>query len=310
MLGDEESEVGVFGVFSGVFVAVAVDGDDAVGVFVDDDAVGVHAEGADEVLELFGTVDDLAFVEVVGEVGEDLSGELDAHADIYAVGFSGDIQTAADGFHPFTAASPDGDDALAAGEGGGAGGDDKAVIGLRDIGDGGIEVEIDLILKLGEDIVQDGVVDIGAEVAHLGVEKVETVLQADFFDIGIGGGIEPGVFAAVRAVDIVDIAHELDSVGFADVFIEGSAELVSDVIFSVGECAGAAEAAHNGAGGAVDAGFYINAVDRAFTLLKGSAELEDGDGELRGAAGELEGGEDAAGTCADDNDVIKHRGPP
>ena len=51
VLTDQEREVGVFGVHVLPFVAVAVDGDDAVGVLRDHDAVGVHAEGAHVVLE-------------------------------------------------------------------------------------------------------------------------------------------------------------------------------------------------------------------------------------------------------------------
>ena len=48
-----------------VFVAVTVDGDNAVGVLVDHRALWVHAEGAHPVAVLLGTVDDLALVQLV-----------------------------------------------------------------------------------------------------------------------------------------------------------------------------------------------------------------------------------------------------
>ena len=96
MLGNQQGEVGVLGLHRRVLVAVAVDGDDAVGIFVDHDAVGVHAEGADVVLEFFGAVDDLAFVQFVGQVGEYHRGQLHPHADVHPVGAGFDAHIPAD----------------------------------------------------------------------------------------------------------------------------------------------------------------------------------------------------------------------
>ena len=130
VLADEQGEVGVLGVLALVLVAVAVDGDDAVGVLVDDDAVRVHAEGADEVFKLLGTVDDLALVQLVGQVGEHVRGQFHAYADIDAVGVGGDVHALADGLHPLAAAAADGDDAVFAGVGIPSGLDLVAVTGL------------------------------------------------------------------------------------------------------------------------------------------------------------------------------------
>ena len=85
VLGNKQREVGVLGLFGRILKAVTVDGDDTVGVLIDDDSVGIHAEGADVVLEFFGAVDDLALVQLVGQMGEDDGGQLDADADIDAV---------------------------------------------------------------------------------------------------------------------------------------------------------------------------------------------------------------------------------
>ena len=88
-MGNEKREVRVLGLEGLILIAVAVDRDNAVRVLVDDDAVGVHAERADVVLELFRAIDDLALVELVSQVGEDDGGDLDAHTDIDAVHFVG-----------------------------------------------------------------------------------------------------------------------------------------------------------------------------------------------------------------------------
>ncbi len=197
MLAYEQGKVGVLGVLALVLVAVAVDGDDAVGVLVDDDAVRVHAEGADEVFKLLGTVDDLALVQLVGQVGEHVRGQFHAHADIDAVGVGGDVHALADGLHPLAAAAADGDDAVFAG-GIPSGLDLVAVAGLLDAGDGGVEVEIDLVLQLVEDVAEDDVVYVGAEMADLRVEQVQAVFKAGALDLGVGGGVELGALAAVE----------------------------------------------------------------------------------------------------------------
>ena len=91
MLGDEQGEVRVLGLLGRVLIAVAVDGHDAVRVFGHDRALRVHAERAHEILIFFGLVDDLALIKLVGQVLEDLGGQLDAHADVDAVGLRLDV---------------------------------------------------------------------------------------------------------------------------------------------------------------------------------------------------------------------------
>ena len=131
---------------------MAVDRDDAVRVLVDNDAVGVHAERADVVLELFRAIDDLALVELVGQVGEDDGGDLDAHADIDAVRLRGDLELLAHALHPLAADAADGDDALVAGVVRLADGDTVAVALAGDGGDGGVEVEVNLVLERSVEI--------------------------------------------------------------------------------------------------------------------------------------------------------------
>ena len=162
MLAHQQGKVGVFGVLGLVLIAVAVDGDDAVGVLVHHHAVGVHAEGADHVLKFFRAVDDLALVKLVGQVGKHLRRKLHAHADIHPVGVGGDAHIGADRLHPLAAAAAHGDNALAAAEAAGRRVDLIAFAGPADAGDGGIEMEIHLFLQLSIEIFQHHIVYVGA----------------------------------------------------------------------------------------------------------------------------------------------------
>ena len=307
MLGDQQGEIGVLGVLGRILVAVAVDGDDAVGVLVDHDAVGVHAEGAHQILELLRAVDDLALVDLIGQVGPDIRRQFHPHADVHTVGLGGDVQPRADRLHPLAAAAAHGDDALLAGK--------DRLVGVHRVAallqpgdgpDGGVEVEVHLVLQLVIQVLQHHIVDVGAQVAHLRVQQMQTVLQAFALDGGVGGGVKAGVLAAVAAVDLVHVVHELDGLLLAHVLKERAAELVGDVVFAVGEGACAAKAAHNAADRALDAALDLLAVDGALALGQGTAQFKHRDFQGGLAFHELIGGENAAGARADDDYVVFH----
>ena len=125
---------------------MAIDGDNAVGVFIDHGALGVHAEGADLVLILLSPVDNLALIQLVGQVGEDNGGQLHPNADVHPVGLGGNVHILADLLHPFAAAAAYGDDALSAGVALAVAGDLVAAVDDGDAPDGGIKMEVYLVL--------------------------------------------------------------------------------------------------------------------------------------------------------------------
>ena len=85
MFGHQEGKVRVVRLLCRILIAVAVDGDNAVGILIDHDAPGIHAEGAHPVLELLGPVDDLALIELIRQVGKQLRRKLHPDADVHAV---------------------------------------------------------------------------------------------------------------------------------------------------------------------------------------------------------------------------------
>ena len=100
--------------------------------------------------------------------------------------------------------------------------------------------------------------------------------------------------------------HQLQGLLFADVFVQGAAELVGDVVFAVGKGTGAAEAVHNGAGGALDAGLHLHAVNGTVPPGQGVARLKQGDLQVRPLLQQLIGGVDSAGASAHDQHIILH----
>ena len=142
--------------------------------------------------------------------------------------------------------------------------------------------------------------------AHLRVEKVQAVFKAHALYAGVGGGVELRPLAAVGEVYLVHIAHEVDGLLLADMLIERAAELVGDVVLAVGERARAAEAAHNAAHRAFHAGLDLFAVDGAFALREGPAQLKNAEPETLVRLGQLIGREDTAGAGADYQYVVVH----
>ena len=289
---------------------MAVDGNDAVGVLVDHRALGVHAEGAHLVPILPGAVDDLAFIELVRQVREDLRRQLHPDTDVHPVGLGRDVQLPANLLHPLAAAAAYGDDALFAGEG--FLGSNHLIAPVYDfhLFHRGVEEEIHLILQIVIQVFQHHIVDVRAQMADGGIQQMQVVLDAGLLELGAGGGVELGTRAAVAHVDFVHIAHQLQGLTLADILKERAAKVVGNVVFSVGEGTGAAETAHNGAGFAADAGLYLFSVDGAVTAGKGVTCLDDRHLFLRAPLGQLISGIDAAGAGTDNQNVVIHGFPP
>ena len=288
----------------GVLVAVAVYGDDAVGVLIYDRAARVHTEGADKVAEFFGSVNDLRLVKLVGQVREDLVGKLNANADVNAVRLCGDLEVGADLLHPLASRTTRRDDADGCLEGFVLCVHAIAALDLFNVDCGCAEIEIDRGGELVIEIFEHDVVDVRAEVADGSVKQVQAVLQTFGFEAGVGGGIELCALAAVREVDGIDIVHQVDSLFLANVFVQSAAEFCGYVVFTVRKCARAAKAVHYSAGLASDAGFDLLAVDGALALRKGRARLEDCNLFLGAELVKLISRKNTAGSGTDDYNII------
>ena len=77
----------------------------AVGIFIDHDSIWIHAEGTDTILKLLGTVDDLALIQFIRQMGEDDRREFHTYTNIYTVRAGWYLKFPTDLFHPFAAAS-------------------------------------------------------------------------------------------------------------------------------------------------------------------------------------------------------------
>ena len=129
-------------------------------------------------------------------------------------------------------------------------------------------MELHLVLQLGVEVFQHLIVDVRAQMAHRSVQQVQVVLQAQPLEAAVGGGVQLCARAAVGHVDVVHIAHQIHSLLLADILVQGAAEGVGEIILAVGERARAAEAVHDGAGLAVDAGFHLHAVNGTAALFQ------------------------------------------
>ena len=76
-----------------------------IGIFIYHYAIWIHAERTDIILKLFRTVNNLALIKFIGQMGKDHCRKFYTHTDIHTVGFGRDIQFFTYFFHPFAAAS-------------------------------------------------------------------------------------------------------------------------------------------------------------------------------------------------------------
>ena len=239
-------------------------------------------------------------------MGENFCGKFHPDADIHTVGLGGNVHVTADGLHPFAAAAPHGNHALAARKAPGFAGD---LISAIHSGYGfhrRVEVKRDLFFQVGVEIFQHHVVDVGAEVAHRGVQQMQIVLHTQLFEFCTGGGIELGAFAAVGHVDLVNVAHQLQRFCLAEILVKRTAKIVGNVVFSVGKSACAAESAHDRAAFAGNAGLDPDTVNGTFAVFQRVSGLKDGNLQFRAQPGQLIGGKDTAGPRADNDHIVIH----
>ena len=131
-------------------------------------------------------------------------------------------------------------------------------------------------------------------------------MDTKLLEFGPRGGIELGSLSSELHVDGINVTHQLQSLIVSDILVERTAEIVGNVVFSVGKCACAAETGHNGAALAADAAFDFVPVDRAAAPVQRMAGLKYGHLQLRAVLHQLVCGKNTAGARANDYNVIIH----
>jgi hypothetical protein len=76
-------------------------------------------------------------------------------------------------------------------------------------------------------------------------------------------------------IDLIYVMHQLKRLLFADIFVKRTAEVVGNIVFTVGKGSRAAKAAHNGTALAADAGLYLFSVNRAMPLIQSVSCFKD-----------------------------------
>ena len=104
---------------------------------------------------------------------------------------------------------------------------------------------------------------------------MQVVLKAELLDLGICCGIKLCALTAVAHVDIVNILHQLYGFFLSDVFKKSTAELVCDIVLSIGKSTGSAETVHYGTGLAAYAAFYLHSVYGTFPFFKGISRFKN-----------------------------------
>ena len=308
MLAHQQREVRVARLFVLGLEAVPVDRDYAVGVLVDHNAVRIHAERAHIVLAFLGLINDFALVKLARKVLENLGVELHSHAEVHAIGARGNVQLAAERLHPLAAAPSHGNYTVAAGISLFRRNDFIPVFRLFYGDDGRMKIKVRFVFKLGVKVAQHLVIDVRAEMAHLGIKKIEFVLHADLVKLRTRGRKQPRFLSAVRHVDRIYVFHKFQRAFFADMLPKVAAEVVGNVVLAVRKRPGSSEPGHYRAGLAVYAAFYLHSVDGTPALGKRAARLENR--SFQSAVAKFERGENSARSGSHDYYVVIHNDSP
>ena len=136
-------------------------------------------------------------------------------------------------------------------------------------------MEFHLILKIIVDVLKHLVVYIRSEVTNACIKQMQIVLKTKSLYIGVGCGIQLGLASAVFYIDTVHIVHKFNSLFLSDILVQGTSELICDIVLSVRERTCTTETVHNTATLTIDTGLYFIAVYRTMPLLKRITVLKD-----------------------------------
>ncbi len=281
----------------------------AICILIYHDAPWIHAEGSDKILKLLCPVYDLALVQLVRQMGKDLCRQLYPDANINTVRLCGDFEIPADPLHPLAAAAPGGDDHLI-----------RlilvsprrytiALFGPHHFLHRGSEKEIYFILQPGIQIFQNNIIDVRPQMAHGGVQKMQVIFHTELLDPCIRRGIQRRPLSAIPQIDLIHIIHQFCRLPLSNVFVQRTAKLIGNIIFSVGKCPRSAETIHNGTALTVNTGFHPVSVNRAPSVLQLRARLKNRDLSSRAYPRQLISGKNPPWSCPYNDNIVSHRNP-
>ena len=100
--------------------------------------------------------------------------------------------------------------------------------------------------------------------------------------------------------------HQIHGLLLADILMQCAAEVIGNVILTVRECTGAAEAAHDRAALAADAGLDLVSIDGTVPLIQCVTGFKYRNLQPGPALHQLVCGKNTARTGTDDNNIIVH----
>ena len=167
-------------------------------------------------------------------------------------------------------------------------------------------MEIHFVLQFSVQILQHDKVDVGSQMTHGCVEKIQLILETELLEMRARRGVHLGSLSAVLHVDLIHILHQVYGFLLADILIERTAEIIRDIVFSVRECARTAEAAHNGAGFTADTALDLIPVDRTMSLFQRMSSLKHANLKLRPLLHQLICGKNTSRSRTDNHHIILH----
>ena len=85
MLRHQQSKIRIFRLLLRTLIAVSVYRHNAVGIFIDHNAMRIHAEGSHIIFKFFRAVNNLTLIEFICQMGKDHRRNLHPHADIHPI---------------------------------------------------------------------------------------------------------------------------------------------------------------------------------------------------------------------------------
>ena len=198
---------------------MTINRDYSVGILSNHTSVRIHTEGSDAVLELLCAVHNLALIQLVSQMREQLRRKFHPDSDIHSVGIGRDLKFLTDLLHPLTSASTYRSHTLISLIYAAIRRHPEATVNHLHLLNRRHKVEVNLILQVVIEILKHHIINIRAQMSHRSIQKLKLILHADCLNPRVGRRIQLRALSAVLKVNPVHILHQLRGLLTTDIFI-------------------------------------------------------------------------------------------
>ena len=129
-------------------------------------------------------------------------------------------------------------------------------------------MKLNLLFQFSVHIFQYDIIDVRTQMTYRCIQQFQFVLHTQFLELRTRSGVHLCTLSAVAHIDLIHIVHQINGCAFSDIFIERTAKIIGNIIFSIRKCTCSAKTTHDRTCFTIDTALYFLPVNGASSFLE------------------------------------------